>query len=245
MVLALLAAACSMNGMTDTCAPASPNYSASSVYVVSNQNPTYSFPSPVSNQPTINGRIFKGRPIIGGLESRNTDAAHAAASYGAYGDEGLRVQATVEGVTRVNPTTVVEFSPWAPVPQQQRSPYSDSYSRAHQKMAKRAEEARQQYLRDNNYVGGVRTFVNDATLYNIPAPRPQTRIQPRGVIELAPEVPAFKSRMQVQARPATGVKVARVIRVLPKSEPRAEKAVAKAEPKVDTKAAPAKVIAAK
>jgi hypothetical protein len=198
-------------------------------------NPTYSFPG-VDNRPVVNGRIYKGRPIIGGAElGVRTQDAHAAASYGAFGQEGDRVQATVEGLHRYHPTTVVEFSPWAPVGDQQASPYSDSYSRGHQKMAQRAEEARQQWLIANNYLGGVRTHVNDATLYNLPAPRPQTQTPaPRGIIEVAPEVPAFKSRMQVKAGELSLPKLAArnaVVKVMPKRT--AEVVVAKVEAKND------------
>jgi|GEM_PF-2636368 len=243
MLLTVLAAAAlaSMNGAPDTCAPKSPNYTPASAHVASVNNPSYSFPG-VGNQAVMNGRIFKGRPIIGGAElGTKTDAAHAAASYGAFGDEGTRVQAQVEGLFRFHPTTTVEFSPWTPVPEQQASPASDPYSRAHQKMSRRAEEARQQWLKDNNYVGGVRTFVNDAVLYNLPAPKPTTRaIEPRGVIELNPEVPAFKSRMKVQAVPTINMPKVAMKSTAPKVLPKTE-AVAKTEPKPEKPAAKAEV----
>jgi hypothetical protein len=172
-----------------------------------------------------------------------TDAADATARFGALGEENLRVQADVEGLHRFHPTTTVEFSPWTPVPDQQASPYSDSYSRAHQKMAKRAEDARQQWLKDNNYVGGVRTFVNDATLYNVPAAKPTTQLpEPRGVIEVAPELPAFKSRMHVQIKPEDSPALARIaakstaIKAMPKSDAKAATVVAaKPEAKPEAK----------
>jgi hypothetical protein len=247
MLYAVIAAAAlaAQNGVPETCAPKSPNYSPASVRVANVNNPTYSFPG-VGNQATINGRVYKGRAIIGGADiGTNTDAAHAAASYGALGEEGVRVQAEVEGLFRFHPTATVEFSPWAPVPQQQKSPASDAYSRAHNKMAQRAEDARQQWLKDNNYVGGVRTFVNDAVLYNRPTPRPTTStIQPRGVIELNPEVPAFKSRMKVEAKPTIVMPKVTVAarstapRVLPKAEAVATKVEQpKVVEKTDTKVA--------
>jgi hypothetical protein len=226
MIVAILAAAAAVSGMPDTCDRPSPNYTPMSVHVSSVNNPTYSFPG-VDNKAVINGRIYKGRAIIGQHElGAKTAAADAAISYGALGDEGLRVHARVEGVTRIHPVAVVEFSPWTPVAEQQASPYSDPYSRAHQKMAKRAEAARQQWLKDNNYVGGVRTHVNDAVLHNLPAAQPQTAMPaPRGVIEINPEVPAFKSRMQVNAGPASLSKIASrgVVKVLPKDSPKTEK----------------------
>lgn len=231
MMLAVIAAAAiaAQNGAPDVCAPASPNYTTASVHVQSNNNPTMAFPG-VGSQQVLNGRVFKGRVVTGGTDiGGRTDAAHAAASFGAVGDEGTRVTAHVEGLFRFHPTTAVEFSPWTPVAQQQASPYSDSYSRAHTKMAKRAEEARQQWLKDNNYVGGVRTHVNDAVLYNLPAaPKVETRLpEPRGVIQVNPEIPAFKSRMKVEAKPTVQMpKLAMkstAPRVLPKVETIAKK----------------------
>ncbi len=209
MVLALLSAVLAINGggsvspSPTAISPDQPNYVAGqSVKVESVNNPTYSFPG-ADDRTVINGRLYNGRVIIGGVPGgRDTEAAHAAASYGAYGEEGTRGSAQVQGLFRFHPTTTVEFSPWTPVPQQQRSPYTDSFSRAQMKMALRAEDARQQWLKDNNYTGGVRTFVNDAVRYNVPLPRTQTQIEPRGVIEVSPETPAFKSRMQVRVSPA-------------------------------------------
>ncbi|HYE61397.1 MAG TPA: hypothetical protein VD997_05325 [Phycisphaerales bacterium] len=204
MMLAVIAAAAlaAQNGAPETCSPRSPNYTAQSVHVQSNSSPTYSFPG-VGSQQVVNGRVYKGRAIIGQHElGARGPAADAAAAHGALGEEGVRVTAQVEGLFRYHPTTTVEFSPWTPVAQQQASPYSDAYSRAHTKMARRAEEARQQWLKDNNYVGGVRTHVNDAVLYNLPEAKRETRLpEPRGVIEVNPEIPAFKSRMKVQAKP--------------------------------------------
>lgn len=226
MVFAILAAAAAMNGVPDTCDRPSPNYTPASVHVVSVNNPTHSFPG-VDNRAAINGRIYKGRVIIGRHEvGARTAAADAAIAYGALGEEGVRVQAQVEGLMRFHPVATVEFSPWTPVAEQQASPYSDPYSRAHQKMARRAEAARQQWLKDNNYVGGVRTHVNDAVLHNLPAATPQTTLPaPRGVIEINPEVPAFKSRMQVNAGPASLTKLASrgVVKVLPKDGVKVEK----------------------
>jgi hypothetical protein len=226
MVIAILAAVAAMNGTPDTCAQPSPNYTQASVHVASVNNPTYSFPG-VDNRAAVNGRIYKGRVIVGGHEvGAKTAAADAAVAYGALGEEGVRVQAQVEGLMRIHPVQTVEFSPWTPVQEQQASPYSDAYSRGHQKMARRAEEARQQWLKDNNYVGGVRTHVNDAVLHNLPQAKPQTTLPaPRGVIEVNPEVPAFKSRMQVNAGPASLTKIASrgVVKVLPKDGVKVEK----------------------
>src|SRR6185436_19738741 len=172
-----------------------------------------------------------------------TDLAHAAARFGALGEEGSRVQADVQGLFHFHPTATVEFSPWTPVPDQRTSDTTDPYSRGYEKMAHRAEDARQQWLKDNNYVGGVRTFVNDAELYPVPAAAKKTELpEPRGVIELSPDVPKFKSRMHVQGEfhlPAN-VRNTQLVKVM---RPETEKAtVAKTEAKVEK---PAEKLAAK
>jgi hypothetical protein len=215
-----------------------PNYQQdSSVHVASVNNPVYSFPSGVDEQAYTNGRLYKGAAIIGGLDvAPKTDLAHAAASYGAMGDEAVRVQAEIQGLFRFHPTSTVEMSPWAPVPTQRNSPATDSYSRAQEKMARRAEDARQQWLKDNNYVGGVRTFVNDAELYSAPAAKKTELPKPRGVIQLSPDVPAFRSRMHVQGTVhlPPNMRTASLVKVV---GPDAAPTVAKAEEKPATKVA--------
>jgi hypothetical protein len=223
-----------------------PNYKPTSVRVESTTNPMYSFPADVDNQHTINGRLYKGVPMIGGVEvGPKSDLDRAAGAYGAYGEENNRIQAEVQGLFHFHPTTLVEFSPWTSVPEQKTSDASDAYSRGYEKMAHRAEEARQQWLKDNNYVGGVRTFVNDAELYPMPPEARKSELpKPRGIIELSPEVPAFRSRMHVQGQfhLPPNMRTAELIKVV---RPEAEKAqaVAKTEVKADEK--PAEKVAAK
>jgi hypothetical protein len=214
-----------------TSGPNNPNYATWSAHVASVNNPVYSFPSDVNDTTSINGRIYKGVQIIGGEDNgAKSDMAHAAASYGAAGEEANRVQAEVQGLFRFHPTSTVEFSPWSPVATQLNSPASDAFSRAQQKMANRAEEARQQWLKDNNYVGGVRTFVNE-----VGQPKKQGQLpEPRGVLQINPEVPAFKSHMHVMTAPGThGFKLAgdliKVVR--PVETPKAEAVASKPEEK--------------
>ncbi len=227
-----------------------PNYTQSSVHVGSVNNPVYSFPSGVDEETPVNGRLFRGVPIIGGVDvGPKNDLARAAAEYGAEDQADLRIQTDVEGLFRFHPTTTVEFSPWTPVMAQKNSPASDPYSRAHEKLARRAEEAREQWLRDNNYVGGIRTFVNDAELYPPPPEAKKTQLpEPRGVIELSPDVPAFRSRMHVMGTVHTppAMRTAELIKVVPaqikpesKPDAKAETAVAKVEEKPAEKVATA------
>ncbi len=79
---------------------------------------------------------------------------------------------------------------------------------------RRLEAARQEWLKENNFTGGVRSFVNDASLAVLlmdssgaadapAAVRVRTPIAPRGVIEVSPEATKFRQRMQVRANPNT------------------------------------------
>src|SRR5689334_13221438 len=71
-----------------------PNTDPASVHVGSVNNPTYSFPADVDSHGMVNGRIFKGAPIIGGVDvGPHNDLGRAAARFGALGDDNVRVQA--------------------------------------------------------------------------------------------------------------------------------------------------------
>jgi hypothetical protein len=216
-----------------------PNYLRdNSVHVQSPNNPVFSFPSQIEEPEAPNGKLYRGVPIIGGVNTGPmTDRARAAATYGAADQAELRVQSEVQGLFRFHPSSTVEFSPWTPVATQKNSHASDAYSRAQEKMSRRAEEARQDWLKDNGYIGGVRTFVNDAELYPAAPEAKKTQLpEPRGVIELAPDAPRFKSRMHVNGDlhlPAT-MRTAELIKVVRPAE--APKAQAKADDNADDKA---------
>lgn len=144
--------------------------------------------------------LLAQRPLRGGVDdpardgrapvwnSGNPDAMtdrHAAA-YGAAGQEGavILVHAGPRHIVAINPFAAVESrtADGQPMPAE---------------LVRRLESARSAWLNENGYTGGVRTFVNDA------APKAEHKdaaaIQPRGVIQLNPEVTRFKSRMQVHA----------------------------------------------
>lgn len=145
----------------------------------------------------VNGRLWVGRPIIGNVESVHAHSHEnpGAAAYGAV-DDGQRVYALIGDLA-------IGISPW------QRWE-NESYPRF--------EAARDQWLAENGYTGGVRTFVNDANyVRTIDAdgdwsqPRMQRReIRPRGVIELPADMPRYRSRMRVDAG-FTTTRVAKVI----------------------------------
>jgi len=162
----------------------------------------------------LNGRLYVGRVIMGSdssaVRNRREDAAAAYGAAGA-GDETIIVK--VPGLFGFDRGYVAEVRPFDRVDGRDigANPYSNAYSNGQSKLAGRLEEARQQWLKDNNFVGGVRTFVNDAALFNkapVAATRQtnavDTRPEPRAVIELAPDMPRFKAKMRVLA-PATSL----------------------------------------
>ncbi|MBX3384674.1 MAG: hypothetical protein KF864_14315 [Phycisphaeraceae bacterium] len=182
-----------------------------------------------------NGRLWVGRPIIGGVTgSVRENAEDGAASYGAYGMGRETIVVRVPGMFAFEQARYGEIRPWEPVRTDNASPYSNAFTRVHSKMARRLEEARQDWLKENNFVGGVRTFVNDAALLAPATHASGARPEPRGVIELAPDTPRFKSRMRVQApvphRRAQADRATSVVRVLPRdSAPAVQAAPAPAQ----------------
>lgn len=156
----------------------------------------------------INGRLYVGQIIMGGDSSsvRTTIASNAfddAARYGAAGAGNETIIVAAEGLFPFQRAHFAEIRPFTPVDAGITSPYSNSYTTAQKKLASRLESARQQWLKDNNFTGGVRTFVNDSTLVN-PTSDQKTQVtsfppEPSAVIELSPDTPRFKSKMRVLA----------------------------------------------
>jgi len=194
----------------------------------------------------VNGRLWVGRPIIGGIDGTLRDRRQdGAARYGAYGEGDGTIVVSIRGLFPFESQRLAEVRPFERVGDPidpDYPPVTNPFNRAQAKLAVRLEAARQQWLKDNNYVGGVRTFVNDAALL---APAEQKTgsagglPEPRGVIELAPDVPRFKSRMRVDAAPrhtsptTVSRRSAGVTKVLPKDAPKE----AAAEPAKDDAAA--------
>lgn len=176
----------------------------------------------------INGRLWVGRPIIGGIANPVRDRRQDGASrYGAYGEGGDTIVVSVDGLFQFQSQSLAEIRPFESVIDRTDvgNPYSNPYSNGRKAMSRRIEAARQQWLKDNNYVGGVRTFVNDATLLRPAQAQSGAALpEPRGVLELAPDSPRFKSRMRVQTEPAAPRngprRSAGVIKVLPLDQPK-------------------------
>lgn len=138
------------------------------------------------NRPGFNGRLWIGRTIIGG----QTNYAVADDSQGTYGagenDNSMAYVRIGSIVSAVSPWEVVRGS--------------GNHS---------LEAGRQQWLAEQGYTGGVRTFVNEAYLERYlttsdqvaAAPDSQAKkaVEPRATIHLPIDQPRFKSRMHVKA----------------------------------------------
>jgi hypothetical protein len=135
------------------------------------------------HRPGFNGRVWNARPINGPGCDHPCHAwpAPGPAAYGAGGCD----DAVVVGIVN---HTLVTFSPWI---------------KFHGETMKGYEQVRRQWLRENGYTGGVRTFVNDAPMPSDEAGAQSSLPEPRAIIELAPDAPRAKSRLRVDAAPKT------------------------------------------
>lgn len=131
-------------------------------------------------RPGFNGKEWRGESIVGGRTQWPAawrDPGPAA--YGALGAEDAVVYARVGEV-------VVAFSPW-------EHPGND-----------RLEYARQAWLKENGYVGGVRTFVNDTlnrpeAVASAEPVAQKHEIVPRAIITVPIDIPRFKGHQEVKA----------------------------------------------
>lgn len=156
-----------------------------------------------SNRRWENGRFWISTPRIGPNptpRSRNWEEPGPLA-YGAPEDDSTMIYV-------LNGAYLVSISPWDRL---------DDPRLAH------LEAQRNRWLYERGYVGGVRTFVNDAyahlwtdtapldaasapatlppaqdTLTQRETPAPGAQIEPRGVIAIPPDMPRFRKRMDVR-----------------------------------------------
>ncbi|MFA6046645.1 MAG: hypothetical protein WC718_16795 [Phycisphaerales bacterium] len=146
-----------------------------------------------TRRPGFGGRLWLTLPYMGGVDVYPTGEQDLAEAHGVI-ERGQVVHARVGELS-------VPISPW---------------QRWDDRSYIRLEASRQQWLAENGFTGGVRTFVNDANFdwtgsgeakYEIaqaaPARIDPATIQPRAIIELSPEVTKFRSRMHVNAGDAT------------------------------------------
>ncbi|TVQ62707.1 MAG: hypothetical protein EA378_05100 [Phycisphaerales bacterium] len=164
----------------------------------------------IRQNPT-SGRLWVGRDFIGGAE-RPLPLLRREPGPTAYGAPSADLRLIR---ARIN-NSVVGINPWA---------------RIHGiGSLETLESARNQWLKENGYTGGVRTFVNPRhreSYLNSPAgrrhalaayahqgqhratprhpgDRPTGEIRPRATFELPADMPRFTPRMQVLGSPATG-----------------------------------------
>lgn len=145
-------------------------------------------------RPGFNGRLWVSRPVIGGMQGPyplGWDSPGPEA-YGAFDNQGAVVYAKSGHV-------IVALSPWV---------------RVEPEGLKRLEEARNFWLKERGYVGGVRTFVNDLYLYRhgdedageaeeaphaSAAPKDRDALpEPVLKFEVPADIPRGRSRIRVQ-----------------------------------------------
>lgn len=135
------------------------------------------------------------RPGFNGMNWNGTNPGPAngaagdcyAASYGAAGQESAVI------LIHAGPRHIVALNPFAPVPT-----FTADGQPMPPELVKNLQSQRSRWLNDNGYTGGVRTFTNEMAKPKKDA----SAIKPRAIIELNPEAPRLKSRMQVLVTPS-------------------------------------------
>lgn len=131
-----------------------------------------------------NGRVFRVRPLVKHGPGARFTGNPGADAYGAYGEEDQQVYVKVG-------QTVVTINPW---------------ERITRSGAKQFERARQQWLRERGYVGGVRTHrrsrYEGVALIRLTkaTERPKVEVEPRATIRI-PEGARRKRGFHVDAGP--------------------------------------------
>ncbi|MBX3376763.1 MAG: hypothetical protein KF678_07150 [Phycisphaeraceae bacterium] len=136
------------------------------------------------HRPGFNGRLHVTRPVIGGMQGPYaTEASLLADRYGAFGDEYAVVYARVGSL-------VVGINAFEPITKNG---------------LRRFEQARNFWLQEQGYTGGVRTFVNDAYLFRkadgSPRAESSAKPEPLATIKLPDDMPRRKNRLRVEATP--------------------------------------------
>ncbi len=145
------------------------------------------------HRPGFNGRLWVSRPVLGGRRGPYPYgwASPGPEAYGAFDQQSAVVYARVGH-------HVISISPWVQI---------------HQDGLQGLEEARNFWLKEHGYTGGVRTFVNDlympqrlsAAESTDPVEAPAGLPTPRAVFELPADMPRMRSRIRVEAAGAPAV----------------------------------------
>lgn len=153
------------------------------------------------NRPGFNGRIYLRRPVIGGVDAWAVESGNPGADYfGAYGSENLAVGLVIDPLEPFSAFDYGIVSPWqiANDRSYRKNPTTNAFNRAYDKAADRLEAQRQVWLRENGMTGGVRTHVNDATLY-APTRREEASLPtPRATIQIPDGEPRLKRNLRVE-----------------------------------------------
>lgn len=133
------------------------------------------------NRPGFNGRVWSGESVVGGVDRWMVD--ENANRYGASEDTDLTVPVRVgQFVVQVNPFERIDATG----------------KEMPRKYLAALEDARNQWLKDHGYVGGVRTFTNPPMTLSKPA---AIDLTPKAVIPAPTDQPRFRNRMEVRATP--------------------------------------------
>ncbi|MCA9298589.1 MAG: hypothetical protein KDA28_05955 [Phycisphaerales bacterium] len=125
------------------------------------------------DRPGFNGREWVGTPIIGGAPR---DWGH---EWGVPGPSAYGASAHDHEVVWVrNHTQVIPISPWIRIPDEGLENF---------------EQARIQWLKEHNYIGGVRTFTNESHHDD-----GRSVIRPRATIKIPDDMPRFRRHMDVR-----------------------------------------------
>jgi hypothetical protein len=139
----------------------------------------------MSGVPGFNGRLWVGRPVMGFMQQGPYSqdwGSPGPEAYGAFGSEDATVYARVGHLA-------VGINPWEGI---------------NQDGLKRLEAARNFWLQEQGYTGGVRTFVNDLYVWKKAVPE-QARTHasavptPRATITLPADMPRQRRRIRVDA----------------------------------------------
>ena len=137
-------------------------------------------------RPGFNGRIWVSRPIMGSMQQGPYPVGWGSPgpeAYGAFDNQDAEVYARVGH-------QVAGISPWESI-------NTDGL--------KRLEAARNFWLQEQGYTGGVRTFVNDIYLWKQVEAEPQEEhaaaqpLTPRATITLPADMPHQRRRIRVDA----------------------------------------------
>jgi hypothetical protein len=141
-------------------------------------------------RPGYNGRLWVSRPILGAIQQGPYPEGWQAPGPEAYGAFNNQDATTYVRIAHL----VVGITPWVGVNKQGLQTY---------------ENARQFWLQEQGYTGGVRTFVNDLYLW-VPDAKGQEEASaevhggPRATIQLPADMPRQRRRLRVDAGGAAG-----------------------------------------